>query len=263
MLLTAALSASTTTAVLYYMGWSETSSYLGHMGIPFRVMNYSITDYLLLSINTLRPLAFGSSILIFLIVALLPLTGLPDEDARSRPSWAALAAATLCALIPLLIFAFLVGMREIDYWTWLLLFPTVFFLPWVARGISGKGEAGKSLGRVRLSQSILLAIVVLTAAGQYGEQMGRNEAQTLIAGSRRAPRVLLWESNNPATLLPSGGHKEGSITIYGPLVVLASTNSRLAVAPPSAQYTDTSAIAIVNIERPGIGVKFLSEGESQ
>ncbi|BCL12307.1 hypothetical protein [Micromonospora sagamiensis] len=200
------------TALLYYFGWVRTKTTYGHFGVDTRLLDFSTTDYLLRSLNSvLTPLIVAGFLALALRAAhrqtVLPVITAGDRRrlvtravVMARGSAVLLAALVLVGLLAedrvgaslgsALPLAMIAATGLLGYAEHLSTFTT--------RAVPDTGPT-----RVRSLALLILTLVgLLWAVSSYAVHVGREMAADVVASLPSEPELVLYSAERLAVAGP-------------------------------------------------------------
>jgi len=243
------------TALLIFFGWSHTTALFGWFGIDPTSLGFSSTDYLLTSQDGLFVPGVVIALLVLVMTWVLNLVRRSGRSSFVRAPWVAPAAAVLGAVLAtngvLGIFGrgLLAGSLGVA--------PLCLVL-----GVTLLSVAGHTIHAERLSYSggagiaeltaltIVMAMALFWAAGDYSAAVGRERAAELAGSLDERSQVVLYSDKALGITAPGvstlrcGGESAAYRYRYSGLVLLLNSNGQYVFLPTGWNRRTGSAIAV-------------------
>ena len=243
------------TALLIFFGWSRTTALFGWFGIDPTSLGFSSTDYLLTSQDGLFVPGVVIALLVLVMTWVLNLVRRSGRSSFVRAPWVAPAAAVLGAVLAtngvLGIFGrgLLAGSLGVA--------PLCLVL-----GVTLLSVAGHTIHAERLSYSggagiaeltaltIVMAMALFWAAGDYSAAVGRERAAELAGSLDERSQVVLYSDKALGITAPGVstlrcvGESAAYRYRYSGLVLLLNSNGQYVFLPTGWNRRTGSAIAV-------------------
>jgi hypothetical protein len=252
--------ATLVTALLIFFGWSRTTALFGWFGIDPTSLGFSSTDYLLTSQDGLFVPGAVIALLVLVMTWALNLVRRSGHGSVVRAAWVAPAAAALGAVLATNgVLGLFGGGLFADS---LAVAPLCLVL-----GVTLLSVAGHTVHARRLSYSggagiaeltalsIVMAMALFWAAGDYSAAVGRGRAAELAASLSQRPQVVLY-SDKALGITAAGvqtlrcvGDSAAYRYRYSGLVLLLNSNGQYIFLPKGWNRRTGSAIAVPKSEQ--------------
>ncbi len=248
------------TALLIFFGWSRTTALFGWFGIDPTSLGFSSTDYLLTSQDGLFVPGAVIALLVLVMTWVLNLVRHSGHSSVLRAPWVAPAAAVLGAVLATNGVLGLFG-RGL-FADSLAVAPLCLVL-----GVTLLSVAGHTVRAERLSYSggagiaeltaltIVMAMALFWAAGDYSAAVGRERAAELAGSLNERSQVVLY-SDKALGITAAGvrtlrcaGESSAYRYRYSGLVLLLNSNGQYVFLPTGWNRRTGSAIAVPKSEQ--------------
>ncbi len=248
------------TALLIFFGWSRTTALFGWFGIDPTSLGFSSTDYLLTSQDGLFVPGVVIALLVLVMTWVLRLVRRSGHSSMDRAAWVAPAATVLGAALATNGVLGLFG-RGL-YADSLAVAPLCLVL-----GVTLLSVAGHTVHAERLSYSggagiaeltaltIVMAMALFWAAGDYSAAVGRERAAELAGSLNQRSQVVLF-SDKALGITAAGVRTLRCVSAsaayryrYSGLVLLLNSNGQYVFLPTGWNRRTGSAIAVPKSEQ--------------
>lgn len=248
------------TALLIFFGWSRTTALFGWFGIDPTSLGFSSTDYLLTSQDGLFVPGVVIALLVLVMTWVLGLVRRSGHGSVVRAAWVAPAAAVLGAVLATNGVLGLFG-RGL-YADSLAVAPLCLVL-----GVTLLSVAGHTVRAERLSYSggagiaeltaltIVMAMALFWAAGDYSAAVGRERAVQLAGSLNQRSQVVLYSDKAlgitaaGVRTLRCGAESSAYRYRYSGLVLLLNSNGQYVFLPTGWNRRTGSVIAVPKSEQ--------------
>jgi hypothetical protein len=245
------------TALLVYFGWSRTTAMFGWFGIDPTSLGFSNADYLLVSQDGLFVPGVVIAMLVLAVLWLAPAVRRsgrfgPDVRRRSAPVVAVVGAllttAGLLAVLGVRVLPDRVGVGPG------CLVAGVTLLSYAAHAVRPRRPPySRASGIAEVTGlTVVVALALFWAAGDYSSAVGRERAAQLASGLGRSAHVVVYSEKSlgiPAehgvrVLRCASGGQSAYGFRYSGLVLLLNTDGQYVFLPVGWTRSDGSAVAV-------------------
>ena len=261
------------TALLVYFGWSRTTAMFGWFGIDPTSLGFSNTDYLLVSQDGLFVPGVVIALLALAVLWAAPVARRsgrfgPEVRRRFAPALAVvgllLATAGLLAVLGVRLLPNRVGVAPA------CLVVGVTLLGYAAHTVRPRRPSySRASGIAEVTGlTVVVAMALFWAAGDYSSAVGRERAAELASGLDSRARVVVYSEKSLGiapehgvqVLRCTGGGQGAYAFRYSGLVLLLNTDGQYVFLPVGWTRADGSAVAVPRGE--GIRLDYRSPGSS-
>jgi hypothetical protein len=245
------------TALLIFFGWSRTTALFGWFGIDPTSLGFSSTDYLLTSQDSLFVPGVVLALLVLGVMWLLAVVRHGGARSAASRRWvgpaAAVAGGLLAANGVLGIFRAGLFIDRIGAAP-LCLIVGVALLSYAVQTIrSRRLSYTRGAGIAELTGlTIVMAMALFWAAGDYSSAVGRQRAYELASGLSQSARVVLYSEKSlgiptehgVVATRCAGGESAAYGFRYSGLMLLLNSNGQYVFLPVGWTHSQGSAIAV-------------------
>jgi hypothetical protein len=261
------------TALLIFFGWSRTTALFGWFGVDPTSLGFSTTDYLLTSQDSLFVPGVALALLVLGVMWLLAVVRRSGQRTALTGRWvgpaAAIAGGVLATNGVLGIFGGGLFVNRVGVAP-LCLILGVALLSYAVHTIRARRLTySHGAGIAELTGlTIVMAMALFWAAGDYSSAVGRQRAADLAAGLDRSARVVLYSEKSlgiPAehgvqVVRCAGGASAAYAFRYSGLMLLLNSNGQYIFLPVGWTRQDGSAFAVP--KDGGVRLDYRSAGSS-
>jgi len=243
------------TALLIFFGWARTTALFGWFGIDPTSLGFSSTDYLLTSQDGL----FLPGAVIALVVLLLTwgigFLRRSGRDSALRAAWVPPTAAVVGTVLAT---NGVLGLFRAGLWTdHLVVAPVCLLLGVILLTVAGQTARGRGPGSSRglgiaelTALTLVVAMALFWAAGDYAAAVGRGRAAELAGSLHARPQVVLYSDRTLGITAPGvrtlrcSGESAAYRYRYSGLVLLLNSNGQYVFLPTGWDRRTGSAVAV-------------------
>ncbi|KXK59280.1 hypothetical protein AWW66_25125 [Micromonospora rosaria] len=205
------------TAALYYFGWIRAHTTYSHFGVDPQLLGFSVTDYLMRSVNSVLPPLIVTGFLVLALRAahrhlVLPMITTLSNQKRQLVTQAVVTARGIAALLATVTVIGLLAEEQVGAPLGPAL-PLTMIAATALLGYAGhlstlirqQPKATSDASSIRLRTAALLALAIIGlfwAVSSYAQHTGRAMAADRVAGLPNEPDLVLYSAERLAIAGP-------------------------------------------------------------